>query len=68
MPIYEFQCSKCGKKFEELAKQGSKVKCLQCGVQAKKLFSSFGFKSSGKMSTNACGTCKPSSGCKTCKS
>ncbi|MFN2148428.1 MAG: FmdB family zinc ribbon protein, partial [Anaerolineales bacterium] len=36
MPIYEFQCEKCGSPFEELvsnASAGQQVECPQCGSQ-----------------------------------
>ncbi len=32
MPIYEFQCKKCGKDFEDLvARRGDKSPCPKCG-------------------------------------
>ena len=30
MPIYEFECSKCGTRFEELVKAGETAPCPQC--------------------------------------
>ena len=30
MPIYEFECSKCGTRFEELVKHGETAPCPQC--------------------------------------
>jgi len=30
MPIYEFQCLKCGASFEELVRAGAKAPCPQC--------------------------------------
>jgi putative FmdB family regulatory protein len=30
VPIYEFECSKCGTRFEELVKAGEKAPCPQC--------------------------------------
>ena len=30
MPIYEFECSKCGARFEELVKAGATAPCPQC--------------------------------------
>jgi putative FmdB family regulatory protein len=30
VPIYEFECSKCGTPFEELVKAGEKAPCPQC--------------------------------------
>tara|TARA_R110000851_G_scaffold136611_3_gene272225 strand:- start:331 stop:495 length:165 start_codon:yes stop_codon:yes gene_type:complete len=39
MPIYDFECEKCGYKFEDLVNQGvAKVKCTKCGdVSSKKI-------------------------------
>ncbi len=51
MPIYEYQCSRCGNVFELLHKTGEdcKVVCPKCMVPAKKLISatSFVLKGSG---------------------
>ena len=30
MPIYEFECSKCGARFEELVSAGQTAPCPQC--------------------------------------
>jgi putative FmdB family regulatory protein len=30
MPIYEFECAKCGARFEELVSAGAKAPCPQC--------------------------------------
>jgi putative FmdB family regulatory protein len=30
MPIYEFQCSKCGARFEELVRAGQAAACPRC--------------------------------------
>jgi putative FmdB family regulatory protein len=30
MPIYEFECSKCGTRFEELVTAGQSAPCPQC--------------------------------------
>ena len=30
MPIYEFECSKCGARFEELVAAGAKAPCPEC--------------------------------------
>ena len=31
MPIYEFDCAKCGARFEELVPAGAEAPCPQCG-------------------------------------
>ena len=33
MPIYEFECSKCGARFEELVRAGETSPCPACGSQ-----------------------------------
>jgi putative FmdB family regulatory protein len=30
MPIYEFECTKCGTRFEEIVKAGQTAPCPQC--------------------------------------
>lgn len=42
MPIYEFECNSCGRRFEELAPIGAGVslrKCPDCGEEVKQLLS-----------------------------
>jgi putative FmdB family regulatory protein len=45
MPIYEYECSQCGNKFEircSLKDSDVPVKCPECGTEhTKKLFSAF---------------------------
>ena len=45
MPIYEYECAKCGEKFElrrGLTDSDSEIKCPKCGTEApKRIFSSF---------------------------
>jgi len=33
VPIYEFECSKCGARFEELVRAGQTSPCPACGSQ-----------------------------------
>ncbi|MCK4431122.1 MAG: zinc ribbon domain-containing protein [Candidatus Aminicenantes bacterium] len=71
MPIYEFTCKRCGKRFETLVSIGAekKVSCLECGSKdVQKLFSSFGIGggSSRISSSNSCPTCTTTT-CSTCK-
>ena len=63
MPIYEYQCSKCGEKFEALhpmSYDGSKLSCPKCNTKnPKRLLSSFfspGSVTSGTSETS-CQTC-----------
>jgi len=52
MPIYEYQCTQCGEKFEvrqSIGEDGSKLDCPKCKTQnPKRLFSSFFSPGSGK--------------------
>jgi len=75
MPIYEFACEKCKKRFESLVRPGTaKVPCPDCGSKkVKRRFSTFGIGGGGGGSnggasgsrTSSCsrGSC---SGCKGC--
>lgn len=49
MPIYEYQCAKCGKKFEVIQKMSDKPlkKHEQCGGTLTKLISASGFQFKG---------------------
>lgn len=75
MPIYEFKCTKCKIKFEEIVRGKEKIKCPKCGCSSvNKLFSSFSSfsKDSGGKYTatggSPCGSCKPSpTKCGVCK-
>ena len=72
MPIYEFKCKKCGKKFEELL-YGSdcfKVVCPECGTdKPEKLMSGFGVKMVGNRKCASVGSscCAGAGGCKHAK-
>ncbi|OIP40297.1 FmdB family transcriptional regulator [Candidatus Desantisbacteria bacterium CG2_30_40_21] len=73
MPIFEYQCQKCTKKFETLVMSKNEVvQCPECGSgELKKLLSLFGFKPAGSRfvssstssggctscSTKACSSC-----------
>ena len=58
MPIYEYECTKCGERFElrrSIADSDSEVKCPKCGAEEpRRVFSVFATGSSS-------GTCAPSS-------
>jgi putative FmdB family regulatory protein len=42
MPLYEFYCSRCDKKFEELCSSSvKKVCCPDCGKESARVFSTF---------------------------
>ena len=56
MPIYEYECEQCGRKFEYFLRSGGdekKVKCPKCGADnPKRVVSSFASKSAD----NSCST------------
>ena len=63
MPVYEYKCQKCGKKFELLQKLGATnegVKCPQCNTPKPtkqfSVFSSSGI-SSSECASGTCPTC-----------
>ncbi|MCX5801202.1 MAG: zinc ribbon domain-containing protein [Candidatus Eisenbacteria bacterium] len=74
MPIYEFKCRSCGKKFEKLCAIGKDtgIGCPKCGSRkSERLFSLFGVGSSlksgaGSHSKSSCGSCGGGS-CSTCR-
>ncbi|MBI2831638.1 MAG: zinc ribbon domain-containing protein [Chloroflexi bacterium] len=46
MPVYEYECMRCGEKFElqrNVGDSGSEVKCPRCSGKSKRRFSLFGF-------------------------
>jgi putative FmdB family regulatory protein len=57
MPIYEYECTKCGAKFElrrSIADNDDEIRCPRCGAeQPRRVFSVFGTASSSS-------TCAPS--------
>ena len=73
MPIYEFACSQCDYKFEDLVSANfdlHEIHCPKCGANSpRKLMSAFGFSSDGKTVSSSgnsdCTGCTATS-CKTC--
>lgn len=66
MPIFEYRCLKCKKKFEKLILKDEKVECPECGSEdVKKLISSFS--SPNAQGGSLCSSCSASScaGCST---
>jgi putative FmdB family regulatory protein len=50
MPVYEYQCTQCGHRFEVVHAVGETIdRCEQCGAQVRRVFSPVGiiFKGSG---------------------
>ena len=33
MPLYDFSCSRCGSRFEELVRAGASARCPACGAE-----------------------------------
>ncbi|MFZ5631572.1 MAG: FmdB family zinc ribbon protein [Bacillota bacterium] len=68
MPIYEFKCQSCGRRFEKLCslgETGENFSCPQCGTTGpRRVMSGFAAKSSGKDDFSGSG----SSGCGGCTS
>jgi len=70
MPIYEFRCSSCQKKFEALVRIGreAEVVCESCGSRdVRKLISGFGIGggSSRIKASSGCSSCSKGT-CSTC--
>ncbi len=74
MPIFEYQCPKCGAEFEEIVNSTEKkIKCLKCGSEkVEKRLSTFApksgssDKSSCPMSHSCCGAANHSCGSGNC--
>jgi putative FmdB family regulatory protein len=62
MPIYEYQCLECGKRFEKLVRSRNsslELECPKCGGRkVRKLLSAFGIHASGSASEPICPTCE----------
>lgn len=73
MPIYEYECLECSKRFDELVSHYSPKAAINCpgchSAKVEKLMSAFGFTtgtvSSASKGSSSCGTCS-SKNCSTC--
>lgn len=67
MPIFEYQCKKCGTKFEELVQgdREAQIPCPECGNnQTEKLVSAIGGIAMGKSTAPPCGSqCSSAGSC-----
>ncbi len=64
MPLFEYRCRECGKRFEEFVLGNAKPRCPACqGGRLEKLLSVFAV-SSGGASTSS--SAEPSGGCGSC--
>ncbi len=65
MPIFQYRCVHCGKKFEELVqKYDDPVRCPACGQAAERDWSGTVFSATGQKSKHCSGNCKTCGGCK----
>ena len=64
MPILEYKCAACGKRFTELVKRHDEpVKCPDCGNRAERLWSGEMYSSTGKPPKHCNGKCSECGGC-----
>jgi len=64
MPIFEYVCKECGKKFEAIVYGSQKAECPACkSKELEQQYSSFAARSTGGSGVAACGA--PSSSCGT---
>ena len=65
MPLLQYKCVKCGKKFDELVRSYlDEVKCPDCGGDTVRDYSGEVFSATGKASKKCSGNCKTCSGCR----
>ena len=64
MPILQYKCKSCGKKFEELVKSHTdKVVCSDCGGETELDYSGAVYSSTGKKPSSCTGHCSTCGGC-----
>ena len=65
MPVFEYVCKSCGKRFEEFVKKyDDAVACPVCGGAAERAWSGQMWSSTGKPAKKCSGNCKTCGGCK----
>lgn len=65
MPLLQYKCEKCGKRFDELVSSyKDEVKCPACDVIAVRDYSGEMYSSTGKATKKCSGNCKTCSGCR----
>ncbi len=65
MPILEYECKNCGKKFDELVKRfDEEVRCPVCGKTAERVWSGEMYSATGKPPKNCSGDCSCCGGCR----
>lgn len=64
MPILQYVCTVCGKKFDELVKSHTDgVRCPDCGGACNRLYCGEMYSATGKPSKKCSGNCKSCGGC-----
>ena len=65
MPILQYKCNVCQKKFEEMVQKfDDEVRCPQCGGACARDYSGSIFSATGRKSKNCGGNCKTCGGCR----
>ncbi|MBQ8885117.1 MAG: zinc ribbon domain-containing protein [Clostridia bacterium] len=65
MPILQYKCKACGKRFEELvASYKDEVKCPDCESETERDYSGAMYSSTGQTSKKCSGKCSTCSGCR----
>lgn len=63
MPLLQYRCPACGKKFDELVKKFSdEARCPDCGAVAERQYSGEMFSATGKPPKKCSGNCKTCGG------
>lgn len=64
MPILQYKCKKCGKRFEELVKSHTDtVVCPDCGGETQRDYSGEMYSATGKQAKKCTGHCATCGGC-----
>ena len=65
MPVLQYKCPKCGKRFEELVKKyDMPVNCPECGAPTERDYCGEMYSATGKQTAKCSGNCKTCGGCK----
>ncbi len=65
MPVLQYVCPQCGKRFEELVKKYDEaVVCPACGAEASREWAGEMFSATGRPVKKCTGNCKTCGGCK----
>lgn len=65
MPLLQYKCKACGKRFDELVRSYlDEVKCPICGGETTRDYSGEMLSATGKPAKKCSGNCKTCSGCK----